>query len=154
MKTSLYRNEDAEKESKKPSLRLLSLPGWLRLRRIETPKPIGPGNIVANRPDEIRKHQPGRNGIHKYERNLEDGERNQKDQDAKESCKGVVPAEQDDIPQLVVEHDDDQGRERDDASGLLWHDSEQPIGDDNVNDVAEETHTDKAPQWELEAWLV
>jgi hypothetical protein len=39
--------------------------------------------------------------IHEFERDLEDGEWDQKYQDSKETRKGVVPAEQDDIPQLV-----------------------------------------------------
>jgi hypothetical protein len=132
---------------------LLSPSNWLRLGRIETPKSIGPGNVVAKYPDLIHEYQPGRHVIHEYERDLEESERGQKCQDAEETRQGVVPAEQDDIPQLVVEHDNDQGRERDDAGGLLWHDGEQPIGDDTINYVAEEAHTDKSPQRELEAWL-
>jgi hypothetical protein len=45
-------------------------------------------------------------------------------------------------------------RERDDSGGLPWHDGQQTIGDDNVNEVAVETHADKSPQRELQAWLV
>ena len=154
MKTSRPQSEDAEEQKQGAFPQLLSSSNWLRLGRIETPKSVGPGNVVANHPDHIHEHQPRRNVLHEHERDLEDGERDQKDQDAKETCKGVVPAEQDNIPQLVVEHDDAQGRERDDAGGLLGHDGKQPIGDNAINEVAEEPHADKSPQRKLEAWLV